>query len=357
MMNQMRAFINSSDKNKANRLLYIDYLKALGISLVILYHCKFVPFDNMGIHGLYAICVPLFFVINGYLMLRREYTIETLFKKNCKLLLVMFFWAFVSTLVYAYVSYDINLTFEYIITRTLISNKPECIHLWFMKTIFILNILNPIIYHFINKNVNGSIYLLVIMSLWSIDFFDIISCRLANPFVHWATAFSVLYYVAGHYFLDNNNNMIKRVVDCKYGGGFLCFIILLCIFLQWGYNWLFVDGIFQTLNLEKGWIIDIVFDNYNALFIVIITIALCMLFQRTNWNENKFWKFVGQNSLAIYLLQTPVQRLIQYWLPLDSLSEIHNLLGVILPILTLLICMLITRLMLTNKYTTYLITI
>ena len=82
------------------RLLYIDYIKALGICLVILYHCNYVPFDSLFIHGLYAMCVPLFFVVNGYLMLRKEYDIPTLLNKNLKLLGVMFFWAFISALVY-----------------------------------------------------------------------------------------------------------------------------------------------------------------------------------------------------------------------------------------------------------------
>ena len=341
-----------------DRLLFIDYIKALGICLVILYHCKFFPFDNLGIQGVYSICVPLFFVVNGYLMLRKEYTIKTLLKKNCKLLFVMYFWAFFSTLVYAYVSKDVDLSGGgYLITRTLISNKPEFIHLLFMKTIFVLNLLNPIIYRFVNKNVNNSIYLLVLMSLWSIDFLDIITCRLANPFVHWQTAFSVLYYIAGYYFLNDNNNVIQRVVESKCGNYIIFFVILICSFLQWGYNWLFVKGFFQTLNIEKGWIIDVVYDNYNAFFIVVITILCCVLFKQIDWRENKFWIFVGRNSLPIYLLQTPVQRLIQYWFPMESIVENISSLRIILPIMTLLVCVVITRILLKNKYTRYLITI
>lgn len=82
------------------RELYLDYIKALGICLVILYHCWYIPFDSTLILGFYAICVPLFFVVNGYLMLRKEYDIRTLLMKNLKLLVVLFFWAFVSTAEY-----------------------------------------------------------------------------------------------------------------------------------------------------------------------------------------------------------------------------------------------------------------
>lgn len=87
-----------------NRIIYIDYLKALGIVLVILYHCQYVPFDSLMIRGIYATCVPVFFLVNGYLMLKREYSFKELLIKNCRLLIVMFFWAFVSTVVYMWTS-------------------------------------------------------------------------------------------------------------------------------------------------------------------------------------------------------------------------------------------------------------
>lgn len=82
-----------------SRSLYVDYIKALGIVLVILYHCQYIPLDSLLLQGVYAICVPLFFMVNGYLMLRRERTIRDLLKKNGKLLVVLLGWAFVSTAV------------------------------------------------------------------------------------------------------------------------------------------------------------------------------------------------------------------------------------------------------------------
>ena len=343
------------------RLLYIDYIKALGICLVILYHCQYVPFDSLLIQGLYSICVPLFFVVNGSLMLRKEYTISYLLKKNLKLSLVMFFWAFFSTLVYWYVSKDGNIVDIYnckweFIRSALVIQKPECNYLWFLKAIFVLNLLNPIIYRFIQSCKGGLVYGIILLGLWTIAFLDIITCRFANPFVHWTTAFSVLYYILGYGVLSKQLPFVEKFKG-KLGIWMLFGIIGISALLQRWYNWSFLDGIFADLNQQKGWIIDVVYDNYNAIFIVVITIAICLLFQRINWKEHKFWKFIGQHSLAIYLLQTPVQRLIQYFLPLQELTQIHKCYAVLLPIFTLLICMLVTKLLLTNKYTTYLITI
>ena len=85
------------------RELYLDYIKALGICLVILYHCWYIPFDSTFVLGIYAICVPLFFTVNGYLMLRKEYSLRTLLLKNLKLIGIMYFWAFISTAEYIFV--------------------------------------------------------------------------------------------------------------------------------------------------------------------------------------------------------------------------------------------------------------
>ena len=350
--------------NQSNRLIYLDNIKALGICLVILYHCQYVPFNSMFLHGIYAMCVPLFFVVNGFLMLRKEYSISCILKKNIKLLLVMFFWALISSVVYIYVTesdfvakLSIGERVRNIVCCSLTISKPECNHLRFLKAIFVLNLLNPIFYHFVSGDKTRLIYLLALMTAWSVAFFDIISCRLANPLVHWLTAFSVLYYLLGHAVLDKKLNIIQTISNKKYSKWILISIIVICAILQWGYNWIFIEGILHTLNAKKGWIIDIVYDNYNALFIVIMTIAVSVLFQKITWKENKFWSFVGKNSLAIYLLQTPVQRLLKHYLPLQELINIHHELGFILPILTLLVSMLITYILLTNKYTRYLITI
>ena len=347
---------------QSDRLLFIDNIKALGICLVILYHCQYVPFESIAIKGMYAMCVPLFFVVNGFLMLRKEYSISMLIKKNIKLLLVMFFWAFVSTAITMWTTGEFNANGligggKILILNSLLIGKPYCNHLWFLKAVFVLNLLNPIIYRFVHQNRNRLYYILILMALWSIAFSDIITCRLANPFVHWETAFSVLYYILGFTILNNQIPLVDKYLEGKKGKLILVAMMCILVLLQRGYNWIFTEGWLKDLNLEKGWVIDIVYDNYNALFVVIMTIAICALFQRINWRENKFWNFIGKNSLVIYVLQTPIQRLIQFLLPMQELTNIHHVFGAILPILTLLVCMAITYILHTNKYTKYLITI
>ena len=79
-------------KGKEN---YIDYLKALGICLVVCYHSRYIPFDNTVFAGLFSCCVPIFFMVNGYMMLRKERTISDLWKSNLKLIGLTIIWSFI----------------------------------------------------------------------------------------------------------------------------------------------------------------------------------------------------------------------------------------------------------------------
>lgn len=340
----------------SQRSIYIDYIKALGLILVILYHCQYVPFDSMFIHGIYAICVPLFFMVNGYLMLCKERSIHALLKKNLKILIVMLFWALVSTAVYMWTNGEWSANNlmgggKSFILNSLLINKPYCNHLWFLKSIFILNLFNPIIYSFIHRNDKRLKYLLLLLVLFTVRFIDIIVCRFSNPMLGWMTGFSVLYYVLGYALLDGH------LATNKIRTSWVVVLVIVAALLQWGYNWLFLSGPLCVLNAQKMWVNDIVWDGYNAPFIVLLTAAICLLFQRIPWKGCRWLLFVGANSLAIYVMQTPIQRIWQAVLPLNEWTAHYSICGAILPVFTLGTCMLITYGMLKNKYTKYFITI
>lgn len=336
------------------RLLYIDHIKALGIILVLLYHCQYVPLNSMLIQGVYAMCVPLFFMVNGYLMLRKRHSIKALLIKNLKILVVMFVWAFISTGVSMGLSGEWKSEFDCwksFFANALFIRKPYCNHLWFLKEIFVLNLLNPIIYSFIHANNKRLKYLLVILTFCTVRFLDIIICRFANPLLGWQTSFSVLYYVLGFALLDG------RLFADRLKSWHLSAIVGAAIVLQWLYNWFLLKGPLSGLNAEKQWVNDIVWDGYNAPSIVMLTSAICLLFQRISWRNCRWVLFVGRYSLAIYVMQTPIQRIIQSVLPISTWSIHGHINGAVLPILTLIICVLLTKLMQMNRITNYLITI
>lgn len=267
----------------------------------------------------------------------------------------MFFWAFVSTAVYMWTSGDLaangNIEGESLVLNSLLINKPYCNHLWFLKSIFILNLFNPIIYSFVHGNDKRLKYLLILLLLFTVQFIDIIVCRFSNPMLGWMTGFSVLYYVLGYALLDGHLSFSR--VSTKW----ITVVAIVAALLQWGYNWIFTSGPLSALNAQKMWINDIIWDGYNAPFIVLLTAAVCLLFQRISWKGCSWLQYIGANSLAIYVMQTPVQRIWQAMLPLNEWAAHYAICGAFLPVLTLGTCMLITYLMLTNKFTKFFITI
>lgn len=338
------------------RLVYLDYIKALAICLVIFLHSFWFPCDSLFVKGIYSMCVPLFFMVNGYLMLRKEHSISSMLRKNGKLLLVLFFWAFLATAetMWARGEWANGLLGG---GKTLIRNAIHismdyCEHLWFLKALFFLNILNPILYYFIHYNKKGMYYLIVILFLCTTRFFDIIIGKFYNPLYGWDW-YPVLYYVLGFALLDGH--LYTEKLKAWHVG--LAVVILL--FMQWGYNWVFLEGPLAELNVSHGWIPtdNFMWYGYWSPIIVLATAGVCLFFQKIHWKENAFWSYVGSNSLPIYLMQSSVISLIAHTSVYKEIIGFYYPLHIILPIASLLVCMALTWLLQTNKYTKYFITI
>lgn len=333
------------------RLTYLDSLKGLGIIIVILYHCFYIPANSMLIQGIYSIGVPIFFMVNGYLMLRKEYSLETILKRNLKLLILIAIWSVMSTAVCMFKFGDwqshnlldgMHLLGYYVIH----SIVPYCQYLWFLKALFFLNLINPILYHFIHYKQNGIYYLLTILFVCTTAFSNKLVGIFYNPIGkhYW---YSVLYYVLG--FALFSNQIKTSQIKTKY----LVCIIATLILCQWAYNWILLDGPLA----DKHFINDLVFEGYNAPFIVFLTAAICLFFQRIPWKENGFLSRIGKISLPIYLMQIPIQYTWLFLLPLDALTEQHHIYGIILPTLTLLTSIVLTWLFKKSKPTEYIVSV
>lgn len=339
------------------RKVYIDYIKALGILLVVLYHCSFVPMNSMLLYSTYAICVPLFFMVNGYLMLRKEHTIRELLMKDLKILFVLFFWAFIASLVGILSKGGVGETglldsAKELLVSTFTIRHEYVPHLWFLKVIIILNLLNPVIYSFINRSESNLKYLIILLSLFAVKFLAQVTGLIVNP-LKWQYSYAILYYILGFALFDGHLRADKLK---KWHIGLLIAVFAL---LQWGENWLFTEGPLHSIGVNSPWIIadDIVFYSYDAPFIVLLTLCVCALMQQISWKGNKVILFVGQYSLAIYVMQTPVQKMWE-WVrsSVDFLYAIpYSWWTAILVILTLSTCMALTWLMLTNRVTKFLI--
>lgn len=74
-----------------NRITYIDYAKSIAIFLVIVYHSHIFSNDLYS-SSILSLCVTIFFMVNGYLMLRKERGLRYYMNKNAKILVLIFLW-------------------------------------------------------------------------------------------------------------------------------------------------------------------------------------------------------------------------------------------------------------------------
>lgn len=288
-------------------------------------------------------------------MLRKERTIEQMLKKNLKLVIVLFFWALLATAETMCVRGEwtsLMESFKILFRESFHISMNYCGHLWFLKALFFLNILNPILYYFVHYNKRGLYYLLVILFLCTTRFFDIIVKKFYNPLYGWDW-YPVLYYVLGYALLDGHLRT-ERIKSWQVGIG-----VVVLLLMQWGYNWFFLSGPLAELNISHEWIPtnNFIWYGYWSPIIVFATAGVACFFKKINWNESMFWTYVGRNSLPIYLMQSSVISILCHTSLYSEMVSHYYPLRILLPIVTLLVCMGLTWLLQTNKYTKYWITI
>ncbi len=100
-------FLPAKTHHGGNRNLYLDFLKALAAFLTVFYHFALYRLDYGFTEGVpyypnlnrilmcfSACCVPLFFVINGALMLGKKRSIKDIYFKATKILILTLLWRF-----------------------------------------------------------------------------------------------------------------------------------------------------------------------------------------------------------------------------------------------------------------------
>jgi len=152
-------------ENKLNKNyeLWVDYIKVYAAFSVVLLHSagpllyKYneLPHVYWWIGNLYdsftRVCVPLFFMISGYLLLSKTEKLSVFFAKRFRRVLVpLVAWSIIYTLwQYYYNSTSLSLTFSSIYGAVL---SPVYYHLWFLYAIIGLYFVIPILRVFINNS-------------------------------------------------------------------------------------------------------------------------------------------------------------------------------------------------------------
>ena len=259
----------------------------------------YLPNLNKIILNLCTMSVPLFFMVNGALMLRRDYSWKEIVFRTLKICFLYFFWVIVIGELGVHF-----LQMDRVSLMGLLKGKRSglAVHLWFLKTLGVLTFLLPVlkkIYDLKSKKILYGImgclmifpfiynYFVLTVRWFRIELFEGLSVTGA------ATMYSVLYFFLGKLISDFS---AKQDRECRKYQILAAFSIILGL--------LFVTIEVTLWSNIKGSVYDVnsSFPTIGALLMAVGVFFLC---SRVKVNDNsKFtiaMKALGDQIMGIYI--------------------------------------------------------
>lgn len=295
----------------------LDIMKAFAIMMVITLHIPlwqtdFITYPS-GLASLqYAMRliaegVPIFLVINGFLLFRkRELDLNKHLKKIGKILGIFFAWAVILTIVGSWMSNE-PLTISSLLTyilNTAVGSKYTGV-LWFLQGLVAVYLIFPVLWHIYHEHYKVFTYIFVILFIFSEGYNTIILIRdfvslyadttIMNAFLAMIMKFNftdnlwyVFYFCLGGILWRNIEKIEKyRARLCIVGG----------------VAWILAFAYGYILSIHMGAVYNPAY-NYNSpfmLFFLIGMLALLLPYENKGRRYQKLLSSIGANTFGIYL--------------------------------------------------------
>ena len=288
----------------------IDIMKILSAFMVVFYHfghrkyeffeaCNYVPNINYILQTLVAFSIPLFFMVNGALLLNKTYDNLLILKKIGKLLLIIVVW------------------------------KVVCFPSWFLKTLVILYVLYPLL----KKIFDNFPKILVMVILCFIIFPDLYNMIIS--ILRFCSVESINIFGGGY-----------KVESFPRTGFFTLYAIPLfliggiCVKKKWKIkSWQsiiliaigLIECLFEAVVITRttGELFDSGNGNFPTIGAFLMAVGFFLLLYQVKIKES--WKlpilFLGKNVLSVYLFHSILIHVInRFILPgIDTLPLFLNL--------------------------------
>lgn len=355
---------NIQNSQASKRWEYIDLLEFIGILFVIIYHsttysysfieqASAINYIRYFLRTLLSTCVPLFFFVNGYLILNRPFNLKKHIIKTISLIVLTVIWGLISILLFMPIKGE-YLTIKEILQYLWMWQSGWINHLWYMGALVCIYIFVPIfkvafdnkrnyfiyftiicaILTFGNKflGICGTIFTKSILKLES-SYLDFNFFNMFSPFRR-IYGYSFVYFCAGGLVHD----IVPKIknIDSKRRN------IIASIVLIVSTACLFGTGIVLSKVTGKMW--EIVYNGYDTIFTFINVCALFVLSLSYNPSKDniatKFIRSVSCNTLGIYYIHQIIRGLTHPWVM--HCYWIRNFIGcTCYSLLLLIICLLI----------------
>lgn len=349
---------------KQKRLAALDLIKFLAMFFVVLYHGRYMWINIMKdlnlktfclffIHTLLSTCVPMFFFVNGFLLINKELNLKKHILKTFKFIAITFIWGAITLYILSILRENPFSAKEFI--ESLWSFKQDWInHLWFMGALVGIYFVFPIIKAAFDSNRKAFNYFVLFCTIvvFSVSFLDLAATFLDMQFEggkriifnNWLNmfnplrgvrAFTLAYFLIGCYFGANRKKIDEKIKKFKFINPVTLILIIAVSTALYAY-W----GIWSSHVTGEQW--DTVWFGYDEIFILIDTVSFYLLSRYYKGNaKNPFSyivKAVSKNTLGIYFTHIIILELARY-LKITQLGFMQNYISfIIYAFIILLIC-------------------
>ena len=285
------------------RNINLDLLKVLACVGVVLLHTTMGGFKETGswnlltyLYYLGTYSIPLFFMVNGYLLLgKREITYSYILQKVKWILITVSSWTFIVWLFKR--DFTENLIKK--IVGSLIQ-KGYFFQFWFFGAVILIYICLPILKKFLNSK-RSYLYILSVLLVIGL-IFELANIVLQMPiqtyviqtFRLWTWFF---YYVLGGYIAQFTMKELKsRFKNWMKIVSILLFLIsplILFFIAKTAYHNLFAEYFYDTLFVKVSTL---------GIFLTILTLTL-------NENRNEWIVFLSNQTMGVFIIHTYIMKL------------------------------------------------
>lgn len=309
-----------------NHINYFDILKTLSIICVIYLHYPWIStssFSNVSML-ISLIAVPIFFMVNGALLLNKELNLKKHYKKMLIFLFSLIIWkALILILCIIFDIVDFSSLKLYEVVLSLFSNYNikgvPTEHLWFMYSLIKLYFVVPFLSLFISKYKKYLKYMIVICLIFTfgfelIDFIFIALQKIFNleylnfklinlDFNPMSESRTITYFLIGYYLHEKYYNK-----EIKFSNR-----ILLLIFFTLGLFMLIFVRYIQTGNLLSGPYVRLN-NDYTKVGTLLMATSIFAFFATLKLNYNKYLNYISSRTINIYYIHMFIAKILVIYL-------------------------------------------
>lgn len=321
-----------------NRIIYLDYVKTLAILLVVFFHSGIITYELTS--PILAMCVPLFFVANGALLLPKQKDVRYYISKIIKILILTVFWATLSSVTHS------AILGEAITIRNTMSNvltlRMGYAHIyWFTATLCILYATYPLIHSSLQNKATYwfAFTMSFLLSFTAFGYKIPLPFMMSNLLTCWQGE-SLFYAIAGLGIVSGRFDKINTKLI--FVAAILCFLFQLLMYVPLPLTDFFTRHTPNTLDVS-------VFSMYRSPFVMIQTVCIVLLLSRINVKENRMVSYIGNNTFGIYVMHGLFIGLFRLY------GEDNNIIHYLAPFVAVILSCFVIYILSMNKYTKSLI--